>query len=127
MAWTYEKYKIYRKERLMPVRVSSRKRSNAKKYGQAKAVSGKGANYKSRWCWTNEESICSSSFSYTIVQEIFKSANFTSPLYRRCKGCREFVDVLKFPMNGDTCRTCIQTKQKPVKTAKKIPRSSQAS
>ena len=38
--------KIYRKEKLMPERVSSRKRSNAKKYGQAKAVSGKGANYK---------------------------------------------------------------------------------
>ena len=38
--------KIYRKEKLMPVRVSSRKRSNAKKYGQAKAVSGKGQTTK---------------------------------------------------------------------------------
>tara|TARA_B100001059_G_C17492691_1_gene407167 strand:- start:38 stop:187 length:150 start_codon:yes stop_codon:yes gene_type:complete len=30
----------------MPVRVSARKRSNAKKYGQAKAVAGKSANNK---------------------------------------------------------------------------------
>ena len=30
----------------MPVRVSSRKRSNAKKYGQAKSVTGKSANVR---------------------------------------------------------------------------------
>jgi len=38
--------KIYRKEKLMPVRVSSRKRANAQKYGKAKAVAGKSANTK---------------------------------------------------------------------------------
>ena len=38
--------KIVRKEKLMPVRVSSRKRANAAKYGKAKSVSGKSANVK---------------------------------------------------------------------------------
>lgn len=38
--------KTYRKEKAMPVRVSSRKRANTAKYGKAKAVSAKGKNYK---------------------------------------------------------------------------------
>lgn len=38
--------KTYRKEKAMVARVSARKRSMASKYGKAKAVSGKGKNYK---------------------------------------------------------------------------------